>query len=77
MRRWGDFAEADLLEGILFTTYATLRTQAKGDKASRLQQIVEAARRLFHAGRLVPGTQAENVNPIEANRTGANLRIIA
>jgi hypothetical protein len=28
-------------EGILFTTYATLRTQAKGDKPSRVQQIID------------------------------------
>ena len=27
-------------EGILFTTYATLRTQAKGDKPRRVQQII-------------------------------------
>ena len=30
-----------LEEGILFTTYATLRTQAKGEKASRVQQIID------------------------------------
>jgi predicted RNA methylase len=30
-----------LAEGILFTTYATLRTQAKGERKSRVQQIVE------------------------------------
>ncbi len=28
-------------EGILFTTYATLRTEARGDRASRVQQIVD------------------------------------
>jgi hypothetical protein len=28
-------------ESILFTTYATLRTQAKGDKVSRVQQIID------------------------------------
>jgi predicted RNA methylase len=28
-------------EGILFTTYATLRTQARGDKVSRAQQIID------------------------------------
>lgn len=28
-------------EGILFTTYATLRTQARGEKASRVQQIID------------------------------------
>ena len=30
-----------LAEGILFTTYATLRSQERGGKASRVQQIVE------------------------------------
>src|SRR6202022_1040091 len=30
-----------LEEGILFTTYATLRTQARGEKASRVQQIID------------------------------------
>ncbi|GAN88302.1 MAG: strawberry notch-like NTP hydrolase domain-containing protein [Acetobacter aceti] len=30
-----------LTEGILFTTYATLRTEERGAKASRVQQIVE------------------------------------
>ena len=28
-------------EGILFSTYATLRTQARGEKASRVQQIID------------------------------------
>jgi hypothetical protein len=31
----------DLAEGLLFTTYATLRTEAKQGKASRVEQIVE------------------------------------
>ena len=30
-----------LYEGILFTTYATLRTQSKGEKLSRVEQIAE------------------------------------
>jgi predicted RNA methylase len=30
-----------LFEGILFTTYATLRSEAQGDRGSRLQQIVD------------------------------------
>ena len=34
-------------EGILFTTYATLRTQAKGDKSSRVQQIIDWLGRAF------------------------------
>ncbi len=36
-----------LEEGILFTTYATLRTQAKGEKASRVQQIIDWLGREF------------------------------
>ena len=30
-----------LPEGVLFTTYATLRSEARGGKASRVQQIVD------------------------------------
>ena len=36
-----------LEEGILFTTYATLRTQARGEKASRVQQIIDWLGREF------------------------------
>jgi hypothetical protein len=36
-----------LEEGILFTTYATLRTQARGEKASRVQQIIDWLGRSF------------------------------
>ena len=36
-----------LEEGILFTTYATLRTQAHGEKASRVQQIIDWLGRRF------------------------------
>ena len=36
-----------LEEGILFTTYATLRTQARGDKLSRVQQIIDWLGRAF------------------------------
>jgi protein strawberry notch len=35
-------------EGILFTTYATLRTQARGEKTSRVQQIVDWLGRDFN-----------------------------
>ena len=42
-----------LEEGILFTTYATLRTQAKGDKPSRVQQIIDWLGR--DPGRPAPG----------------------
>jgi hypothetical protein len=41
LSRFRQGAAIALEEGILFTTYATLRTQARGEKASRVQQIVE------------------------------------
>ena len=41
LSRFRQGAAIALDEGILFTTYATLRTQAKGDKASRVQQIID------------------------------------
>jgi predicted RNA methylase len=41
LSRFRQGAPIALEEGILFTTYATLRTQAKGDKASRVQQIID------------------------------------
>ncbi|MBV8288332.1 MAG: strawberry notch family protein, partial [Hyphomicrobiales bacterium] len=40
LSRFRQGASIALEEGILFTTYATLRTQARGDKASRVQQII-------------------------------------
>ena len=41
LSRFRQGATIALEEGILFTTYATLRTQAKGDKPSRIQQIID------------------------------------
>ena len=41
LSRFRQGASIALDEGILFTTYATLRTQAKGDKPSRIQQIID------------------------------------
>ncbi len=41
LSRFRQGAAIALDEGILFTTYATLRTQARGEKASRVQQIVD------------------------------------
>jgi predicted RNA methylase len=41
LSRYRQGAAIALEEGILFTTYATLRTQAKGDKPSRVQQIID------------------------------------
>ncbi len=41
LSRFRQGAAIALEEGILFTTYATLRTQARGEKSSRVQQIVD------------------------------------
>ena len=41
LSRFKQGAAITLAEGILFTTYATLRTQAKGERKSRVQQIVD------------------------------------
>ena len=41
LSRFRHGAPIALDEGILFTTYATLRTQARGEKASRVQQIID------------------------------------
>jgi hypothetical protein len=41
LSRFKQGAPITLAEGILFTTYATLRTQAKGERKSRVQQIVD------------------------------------
>jgi predicted RNA methylase len=41
LSRFRQGAPIALDEGILFTTYATLRTQAKADKSSRVQQIID------------------------------------
>jgi hypothetical protein len=45
--RFRQGAAIALEEGILFTTYATLRTQARGEKASRVQQIIDWLGRNF------------------------------
>jgi hypothetical protein len=41
LARFRQGAPIVLGEGILFATYATLRTQARGEKASRLQQVID------------------------------------
>jgi len=41
LARFRQGAAIKLSEGVLFTTYATLRSQERGEKASRVQQIVE------------------------------------
>ena len=47
LSRFRQGAAIALEEGILFTTYATLRTQARGEKASRVQQIIDWLGREF------------------------------
>jgi predicted RNA methylase len=47
LSRFRQGAVIALEEGILFTTYATLRTQARGEKASRIQQIIDWLGRTF------------------------------
>ena len=47
LSRFRQGAPITLDDGILFTTYATLRTQAKGDKPSRVQQIIDWLGRSF------------------------------
>ena len=47
LSRFRQGAAIALDEGILFTTYATLRTQARGDKPSRVQQIIDWLGRAF------------------------------
>ena len=52
LSRFRQGAAIALDEGILFTTYATLRTQAHGEKASRVQQIIDwLGRRQFRRRR--------------------------
>ncbi|HXC14828.1 MAG TPA: strawberry notch family protein [Stellaceae bacterium] len=47
LSRFRQGAAIELDEGILFTTYATLRMQSKGDKPSRVQQIIDWLERDF------------------------------
>jgi predicted RNA methylase len=47
LSRFHQGAAIALEDGIVFTTYATLRTQAKGDKKSRVQQIIDWLGRSF------------------------------
>jgi predicted RNA methylase len=41
LSRWRQGSPIRLAEGILFTTYATLRSQERGERASRIQQIID------------------------------------
>jgi hypothetical protein len=72
-------------EGVLFTTYATLRSQERGEKASRIQQIIDWLGRDFdgviifdeaHAMANAAGGKGErgDVAPSQQGRAGLRLQ---
>jgi predicted RNA methylase len=74
-----------LEEGILFTTYATLRSEARDDKVSRVQQIVDWLGPDFdgvvvfdesHAMQNAAGTKGERgeIKPSQQGRAGLRLQ---
>ncbi len=74
-----------LAEGILFTTYATLRSAERGGKASRVQQVVDWLGRAFdgavvfdeaHAMANAAGGKSErgNKKPSQQGRAGLRLQ---
>jgi predicted RNA methylase len=74
-----------LIEGILFTTYATLRSEDRGDKASRVRQIVDWLGSSFdgvivfdesHALQNAGGGKSErgDVAPSQQGRAGLRLQ---
>ncbi len=73
-----------LAQGILFTTYATLRSDAKEDKASRVQQIVDWLGRDFdgvivfdesHAMANAAGSTSERGDSAPSQQGRAGLRL--
>jgi predicted RNA methylase len=73
-----------LTEGILFTTYATLRSDAREDKASRVQQIVDWLGRDFdgvivfdesHAMQNAGGDKSERGDKAPSQQGRAGLRL--
>jgi predicted RNA methylase len=84
LSRFRQGAAIALEEGILFTTYATLRTQAKGDKPSRVQQIIDWLGRDFdgvivfdeaHAMANAAGDKGERVEKKPSQQGQAGLRL--
>ena len=84
LSRFRQGAAIALDEGILFTTYATLRTQAKGDKASRVQQIIDWLGREFdgvvvfdeaHAMANAAGDKSERGEKKPSQQGQAGLRL--
>jgi predicted RNA methylase len=84
LSRFRQGAAIALGEGILFTTYATLRTQAKGEKASRVQQIIDWLGRDFdgvivfdeaHAMANAAGDKSERGDKKPSQQGQAGLRL--
>jgi predicted RNA methylase len=84
LSRFRQGAAVALDEGILFTTYATLRTQAKGDKPSRVQQIIDWLGRSFdgvvvfdeaHAMANAAGDKSERGEKKPSQQGQAGLRL--
>jgi predicted RNA methylase len=85
LARFRQGAPIALDQGILFTTYATLRTQAKGEKASRVEQIIDWLGRSFdgviifdeaHAMANAAGDKGERgeKKPSQQGRAGLRLQ---
>ena len=84
LSRFRQGAAIALEEGILFTTYATLRTQARGEKASRVQQIIDWLGRDFdgvvvfdeaHAMANAAGDKSERGEKKPSQQGQAGLRL--
>jgi predicted RNA methylase len=84
LSRFRQGAPIKLAEGILFTTYATLRSQERGEKASRLQQIIDWLGRDFdgviifdeaHAMANAAGGKSERGDQAPSQQGRAGLRL--
>jgi hypothetical protein len=84
LSRFRQGAPVTLAEGVLFTTYATLRTQARGDKVSRVQQIIDWLGREFdgvivfdeaHAMANAAGDKSERGEKKPSQQGQAGLRL--
>ena len=84
LARFRQGAPITLDDGILFTTYATLRTQARGERASRVQQIIDWLGRAFdgiivfdeaHAMANAAGDKSERGEKKPSQQGQAGLRL--
>ena len=84
LSRFRQGAPIALDQAILFTTYATLRTQARGDKASRVQQVIDWLGRSFdgaivfdeaHAMANAAGDKSERGDKKPSQQGQAGLRL--